>query len=352
MFCSKCGNQLAEGAVFCSVCGAKVISITEPPVQENTLEEAVAAAEPAMANRVRRYDLDLDWGEDDRPRNTDTKMSFDWSSVIDEGKRKSNRDIRSPWEEPEEPSPRRGITEEEERAFEQSIFSDMNESRPGRSRTMTFIDILKQEREARERQAAEAARIRVEEPDLEPMNNFPDQEAILPENEREITKGYTDLKRDIIAEMEKRDGAGTEFDEQLAAIRAKRVQREELLTPEPPQSFVLDPEEEFAKLLKREAEDVFQPEIPATLPPIVEEPEEPEIPAEPAEPEAVAEPAEPAAEPEPDYHEYDEYLEYKPRGRAARIQEEEEGFAEEPEEIPAAEEVAPETEPLQPEETV
>ena len=236
------------------------------------MEEAAPKAESVMSGRPRRYDLELDWGEEERPRTSDTRMSFDWSSVIDEGRRKTNRDIRSPWEDSEDAPPRRGVSLEEERAFEQSIFSDMNDSRSDSRRTMTFIDILKQEREARERQAREAAKVLTDEPVLEPMNMFPEQESILPESEREITKGYTDLKRDIIAEMEKREGAGTEFDQTLAAIRAKRELREEIAVPEPPQSFVtLDPEEEFEKLLRREQ-----------TPSETEVPEETAVPEEPA----------------------------------------------------------------------
>ncbi|MBQ6621482.1 MAG: zinc ribbon domain-containing protein [Mogibacterium sp.] len=352
MFCSKCGNQLAEGAYFCSVCGARVDQLTEHPVQGSTLQGSFFEEEPAVENRVRNFDLALDWGEEERPKTSDTRMSFDWSSVIDEGRKKVNRDIRSPWDMPEESPADKAVTPEEERAFEQSIFSDMNESRPDRSRTMTFIDILKQEREAKARQAEDAAKSLTGEPELEPMDLFPAQEPILPKEEREVTKGYTDLKRDIIAEMEKRE-SGSDFTEQLNAIRSRREQREEVVAPEPPQTFVLDPEEEFEKLLKRTpSEEVkIQPEAKAPITsdeeleaelaailglevPKAAEAPEPEEEAVLLEPEEI--PAEEAEEREPETaeapqaeDEYAEYLDYVPRTRVERQSYEEEDLTEE-----------------------
>lgn len=36
MFCSNCGNEVAEGAKFCSVCGARLSLDAEPSVHEHT----------------------------------------------------------------------------------------------------------------------------------------------------------------------------------------------------------------------------------------------------------------------------------------------------------------------------
>ena len=36
MFCSNCGNEVAEGARFCSVCGARINPDAEQSVHEHT----------------------------------------------------------------------------------------------------------------------------------------------------------------------------------------------------------------------------------------------------------------------------------------------------------------------------
>lgn len=63
MFCSKCGNQIPEGAAFCSVCGTAVTQpapsaqpavqpVVQPPVQPvmQPLVQPQAAAQPAKPN--------------------------------------------------------------------------------------------------------------------------------------------------------------------------------------------------------------------------------------------------------------------------------------------------------------
>ena len=114
---------------------------------------------------------------------------------------------------------------------------------------MNFIDVLKQEKDEQERTEYENLRKNV------PADSFEDtayperRESVLPEYQREHTQGYTDLKDDIIAEMDKRDGAAT-FEEQLAKIRAEREEaRKQEVAPEKPQNFVEDSEQEFDRIL-------------------------------------------------------------------------------------------------------
>ena len=97
MFCSNCGSQLVDGAKFCSECGAKV-----------------ARPEPEF-----RTFAGIDFSEPETP------------------------DIKSPW----------GTTGNID---EKELFAEM--SNPGgKSRTMSFIDVLKAEKEERERAAADKA---------------------------------------------------------------------------------------------------------------------------------------------------------------------------------------------------
>ena len=133
MFCSNCGSQLVDGAKFCSECGAKVarpepefrtfagIDFSEPETAEKTFEAAPAPEEKPVREKV----------------------SFDWSNVVDEPHKKEIPDIKSPW----------GTTGNIE---EKELFAEM--SNPGgKSRTMSFIDVLKAEKEERERAAADKA---------------------------------------------------------------------------------------------------------------------------------------------------------------------------------------------------
>ena len=136
MFCSNCGSMLVDGAKFCSECGARVsrpepevrtfadIDFSEPETAKKAVE-AAPATEETFEKPVRE------------------KVSFDWSNVVDEPHKKEVLDIKSPW------GTTGGIDEKE-------LSSEM--SNPGgKSRTMSFIDVLKAEKEEREKAAADKA---------------------------------------------------------------------------------------------------------------------------------------------------------------------------------------------------
>lgn len=265
MFCSNCGNKIADGAKFCSVCGAKVASTglesaTEHPVKNRNQQ---AAGETKTAKSADHgFSMNLDWDDSDThaPKRK-SEVAFDWSSVVDDrnSRRRPRKEVRSPWEDYSdefESVPNRSTSSgtssyrapEKKTSLEEELFGKEEPSRD-RSRTMNFIDVLKQEKDEQERTEYENLRKNV------PADSFEDtayperRESVLPEYQREHTQGYTDLKDDIIAEMDKRDGAAT-FEEQLAKIRAEREEaRKQEVAPEKPQNFVEDSEQEFDRIL-------------------------------------------------------------------------------------------------------
>lgn len=265
MFCSNCGNKIADGAKFCSICGAKVASTglesaTEHPVKNRNQQ---AAGETKTAKSADHgFSMNLDWDDSDThaPKRK-SEVAFDWSSVVDDrnSRRRPRKEVRSPWEDYSdefESVPNRSASSgtssyrapEKKTSLEEELFGKEEPSRD-RSRTMNFIDVLKQEKDEQERTEYENLRKNV------PADSFEDtayperRESVLPESQREHTQGYTDLKDDIIAEMDKRDGAAT-FEEQLAKIRAEREEaRKQEVAPEKPQNFVEDSEQEFDRIL-------------------------------------------------------------------------------------------------------
>lgn len=265
MFCSNCGNKIADGAKFCSVCGAKVASTglesaTEHPVKNRN--QQAAGETKAAKSADHGFSMNLDWDDSDThaPKRK-SEVAFDWSSVVDDrnSRRRPRKEVRSPWEDYSdefESVPNRSASSgtssyrapEKKTSLEEELFGKEEPSRD-RSRTMNFIDVLKQEKDEQERAEYENLRKNV------PTDSFEDtayperRESVLPESQREHTQGYTDLKDDIIAEMDKRDGAAT-FEEQLAKIRAEREEaRKQEVAPEKPQSFVEDSEQEFDRIL-------------------------------------------------------------------------------------------------------
>ena len=138
MFCSNCGSRLADGAKFCSECGARVSRPEEPavtPFDDIEFEEPVLAAEPPKA--------EVPAADEAPAKPAREKVTFDWSNVVDEPHRKEIGEIKSPW----------GTTGSID---EKELYAEMTPS-TDKSRTMSFIDVLKAEKEERERAAADKA---------------------------------------------------------------------------------------------------------------------------------------------------------------------------------------------------
>ena len=236
MFCSNCGNEVAEGAKFCSVCGARLSLDAEPSVHEHTAFSSSNREGNMMDKRESSTKFDFNFGSEDleikEPKKKTSSVSFDWSSVIEESHKKPTKKIRSPWETT-------GIDDEEAEAVTQSFSSVNNDwdrhktAEPahkaeepdsieeilkrdsaavpasGHGRTMNFIEVMKQEKEEREKAAKEA-----EEASVSADSDF--SGSILPNEEREHTQGYTELKDDIVAELEKQ---ASEMDEKEVSHR-------------------------------------------------------------------------------------------------------------------------------------
>ena len=298
MFCSNCGNEVTEGAKFCSVCGARLSLDAEPSVHEHTAFSSSNREGNMMDKRESSTKFDFNFGSEDleikEPKKKTSSVSFDWSSVIEESHKKPTKKIRSPWETT-------GIDDEEAEAVTQSFSSVNNDwdrhktAEPahkaeepdsieeilkrdsaavpasGHGRTMNFIEVMKQEKEEREKAAKEA-----EEASVSADSDF--SGSILPNEEREHTQGYTELKDDIVAELEKQasemdekevshrlDAASADFDEYLSA---RRKSHEEVFQAEPPHNFVDDMVHVSAADTRDEfklPEDEFETELSAFI---------------------------------------------------------------------------------------
>lgn len=298
MFCSNCGNEVAEGAKFCSGCGARLSLDAEPSVHEHTAFSSSNREGNMMDKRESSTKFDFDFGSENleikEPKKKTSSVSFDWSSVIEESHKKPTKKIRSPWETT-------GIDDEEAEAVTQSFSSVNNDwdrhktAEPahkaeepdsleeilkrdsaaapasGHGRTMNFIEVMKQEKEEREKAAKET-----EEASVSADSDF--SESILPNEEREHTQGYTELKDDIVAELEKQasemdekevshrlDAASADFDEYL---NARRKSHEEVFQAEPPHNFVDDMVHVSAADTRDEfklPEDEFETELSAFI---------------------------------------------------------------------------------------
>lgn len=242
MFCRNCGNKLSEGDRFCPACG-KPIDVRKVVTKPQTIEESASDnsnndVNPAgRSESAGKFDFVTDWREEEAPRHTNIKpMAFDWSSVTEESHKKDVSDIKSPWDGGDDTD-----GGEDGMKPELDLESDMSTYSDNRNRTMTFIDIIKQERAEKEAREAKvlgddaykpAAADRGENGESGDVTGY--TETILPDNEREKTQGYTDLRHDIIAELEKKESEKfaakndykSDFEEQLDYIRSKSQEPE------------------------------------------------------------------------------------------------------------------------------
>ena len=133
MFCSNCGNRLEDGAKFCSACGSRV---QDAAGQEFRFGGDTGFKEPKLDTGIVR-------GPEEKPAPARGSVSFDWSAVVDEPRKREIPDVKSPW------ATTGGIDEKE-------LYAEMTPS-TDRSRTMSFIDLLKAEKEEKEKKAEERA---------------------------------------------------------------------------------------------------------------------------------------------------------------------------------------------------
>jgi len=133
LFCSNCGNRLADGAKFCSACGKRV---QDAAAQEFRFGDDVMFKEPALDTGAVKE-------AEERSAARKESVSLDWSAVVDEPHKRKIPDVKSPW------ATTGGIDEKE-------LYAEMTPS-TDRSRTMSFIDVLKAEKEEKEKRAEQKA---------------------------------------------------------------------------------------------------------------------------------------------------------------------------------------------------
>ncbi len=200
MFCRNCGSKLPDDAKFCVTCGAKVEAASAPNKTNSYVDNASFARRP----------------EPQKVAQPEKKVSFDWSEVVEESHKRKVPNVQSPWgstglDEESAMKTQKVVTERQHvRYSDDDLMQELNQPSKDPGRTMSFIDILKAEREEKERDAARAAMEHTERqyaaPDysaFDRADGFSFENDILPANDREITQGYTDMNLDIVEEMQK-----------------------------------------------------------------------------------------------------------------------------------------------------
>ena len=199
MFCRNCGSKLPDDAKFCVSCGAKVESTSATNRTTNYVENMSFAGRP----------------EPQRKAQPEKKVSFDWSEVVEESHKRKIPNVQSPWgstglDEESAMKTQKVVTERPHvRYSDDDLMENLNQPSTDPSRTMSFIDILKAEREEKERNSARMAQEHTEKqyatPDYSAFDHadgFSFENDILPADDREITQGYTDMNLDIVKEMQ------------------------------------------------------------------------------------------------------------------------------------------------------
>lgn len=257
MFCRNCGSKIAEGSKFCSSCGARVEAAEAAAVKravEDPFESRQGVKRQASEHTYGGQDL---WGEPaygNCAHKERSEVKFDWSSVIDKGGRKPIRNVKSPWDpdaQQEYDFDRTAeiVNSHSRETAEPEVDSERHYGTQDRGRTMTFIDVLKREKEEKERMAEADAesRIRAQEREIDDFSIFDndlnfgdDREPLLSRDEMEVTGVHDDIKRDLAEDIEKyrsgEDDATAALDEQLAYIRARREAKRSVEV-EPPHDF-------------------------------------------------------------------------------------------------------------------
>ena len=239
VFCTNCGSKLPEGARFCSTCGARVAEVFEVPEVEKK-PAAFGFNETAPdPETVKPVEAPLK-----------KRATFDWSNVIDEPKKKTIPDIKSPWEAT-------GSVDESE------LYSEMGTSTE-RSRTMSFIDVLKAEKEQQDAMKEEASA---------PAEPAPAAPAV--EEKRPFV--YTEvLDPDYLEPVAP---AAEEKEEEAPQLHFAPLY-EDVDAPVVTPFDIPEEEDEAVPADEVQIEETVQAEAPAEEAPVEEVPEAPEAPAE------------------------------------------------------------------------
>lgn len=249
MFCSNCGSKLVEGAKFCSNCGAPVVAVENVAVKPE--EPVNKAADKVVKDSPLDFEIKWETVDDEAPDKAafDKRVSFDWTSVIDESHKKEVKDIRSPWD-PEpvkaensfEQAPKKEKSVEDKDLMKEFEGIDVTPTTE-KGRTLTFIEILKKEREEKEKAANEAAAKLFEKEPTDEGDSFEDLSS-MPETKFEIKEPVIEPFKTV----EPVATGGVDFAENMEPAHE-------------PMSFVQSAEEEMTDL--KEAYDDAKSEVPA-----------------------------------------------------------------------------------------
>ena len=246
MFCNNCGSKLPTGAKFCNACGTKV---------------------EAEAEKKTSYVDNMSFSREAAPRRTPkptSNVSFDWSGVVDESHKREIPRVKSPWgntglDEEESARTERVVSSRPSTRYtDDDLFEDISQPSKDPGRTMSFIDVLKAEREEKMQAASRAAepvtqrrRTADDYSAFDHADGFAFENEILPKRDREMTQGYTDMNLDIVKDIDREPVA-----------RPKRY-----ATPIDEQddiaSSYLDEAPSFDKAFINDDEDDFDEPVPA-----------------------------------------------------------------------------------------
>lgn len=296
MFCSNCGSHLNDDAKFCSQCGAKVESLNESiatDVKTHDRDELIDNSniiepkETVEAHDMSNHVVD---SVKTKEENEGRKVTFDWSGVVEEPHHKVIEDIKSPWDDIENEEPSRvipmnikspwedgddydsvnlhnGLDESELNktasvmgtAYEDRSISslsqglnrsDFEQNPADKGKTLTFIDILMQEKAENERKLQSN---RSDSGSTEDEYIFGDEEnKLVSDKEMEVTQGYTDLKDDIIAALSNEEDDDLDEEKEDADIKIEDKNKSFF---EYPESFPKDKTDEFPNVQVGELND-------------------------------------------------------------------------------------------------
>lgn len=205
MFCTNCGAKLAEGAKFCSECGAPVehVQVAGAASQARVTADQTSTVKPTTPDHAEKQVASI----------------FDWSDVAPETKKRYVPEMESPWETHQfndlgnttqlgsrevkpvdhslsfrdfmESTEREETSRFDGRTIEERVTQDSADSHGGRSRTQNFIEMMREER----RQAEEAQSRR--EPSYE--QHFDYEERNIPEEPLTKSDGVSVLRMDELS---------------------------------------------------------------------------------------------------------------------------------------------------------
>jgi hypothetical protein len=227
VFCSNCGAELAEGAKFCSECGTKVEETQAKKFETHAFDEPVGVQEKVEEKAMSMEEAFKE------------KVSFDWSNVIDEPQKKEvPQSIKSPW------------ATTTESIDERELYAEMTQS-DDKNRTMNFIDVLKADKEERERAAMDRSIEYTEVLEIDP-----ELLGGVKPPKLHYAPLYEDVDEPVKTPFDLDDTVDAYATGQLDRLHIEEAVKEEAPAPEAPVSEPASPKFELPDFLKKAKEFV------------------------------------------------------------------------------------------------